>query len=41
MKHAALAVAAILFWVAVGHGHSWVFTTLMLRAILSDARHAT
>ena len=36
MKHAALAALAILYWVVVGHGHSWVFVTLMLAAIWFD-----
>ena len=31
--HAALAIAAIAFWLVLGHGHSWVFAALMLGAI--------
>jgi len=40
VKHAALAAAVLVFWVAVGHGHTWVFTAVMLAAIRSDARRA-
>ena len=40
MKQAALAALALAFWPIVGHGHSWVFTALMLAAIHSDWRRS-
>jgi len=33
VKRALLAAAAVVFWVAVGHGHSWVFAAFMLAVI--------
>ena len=39
MKHAALAALAILYWVVVGHGHTWAFAALALAAIRNDWRH--
>jgi hypothetical protein len=36
MKHAVLAIAALLYWVVVGTTHSWVPATLMLAAIHHD-----
>jgi hypothetical protein len=40
MKHLTLAVLALVFMVAQGTTHGWVFTTLMLVAIRSDWRRA-
>lgn len=36
MKHALLAVAALLYWVVVGTTHSWVPAAIMLAAIHRD-----
>ena len=36
MTHLVLALAALLYWVVVGHGHTWVFVAFMLAAIRSD-----
>ena len=36
MKHAVLAIAALLYWVVVGTTHSWVPAAIMLAAIHRD-----
>ena len=36
MKHALLAALAILYWVVVGHGHTWAFAAIALAAIHRD-----
>ena len=36
MKHALLAALVALYWVVVGHGHTWAFTAIMLAAIRND-----
>ena len=40
MKHALLAALAILYWVVVGHGHTWAFAALALAAIRNDWRRS-
>lgn len=36
MTHAALVVAALLFWLIQGTTHGWVWATLMLATIRND-----
>jgi hypothetical protein len=36
MKHAVLAVVALLFWPIQGTTHAWVWTTIILAAIRND-----
>jgi hypothetical protein len=36
VKYAALVAAAFVYWIALGHGHSWVPAALMLAAIKRD-----
>ena len=36
MTHLVLALAALLYWVVVGHGHTWVFAAIALAAIRND-----
>ena len=38
MKHALLAALAVLYWVVVGHGHTWAFAAIALAAIRNDAQ---
>ena len=40
MRHAALAALAVVYWVAVGHGHTVYFVALMLAAINTDHRRS-
>jgi hypothetical protein len=37
-KHVLLTALALLFWVAVGHGHTWVFSAIAIAAIWNDYR---
>lgn len=36
MTHAALVVAALLFWLIQGTTHGWVWTAIMVAAIRND-----
>ena len=40
MKHALLAVAALLYWVVVGHGHTWAVTAIALAALRNDRKRS-
>ena len=40
MKHALLAALAILYWMVVGHGHTWAFAAIALAAIRNDWRRS-
>ena len=38
MMHVFLTALALLFWVILGHGHTWVFSALAISAIWNDYR---
>ena len=39
-KYATLVALAFLFWIVIGHGHSWVFAAVMLGAIRNQYAHS-
>ena len=40
-KHVVLTTFVVLYWLVVGHGHTWVFAALMLAAIANDVKGET